>query len=199
MLDLEYEHCAWVDGTDCRIYVRTAALPEIVKYLESGATDGHHRPHTSFYPMDGDVPELASYRVLQQMDERGQLVTVTSTALENPYKDVYDLFSQLQMWQLAPPRSSREDQVERWERLQEVFMGDKRDDQKVQKLPIVWFNSVKPTEPIRWLVHLLISMGEFDCEVGLLGSGDMVQNFTRAGLLRPGTAHRREDVVSLTR
>ena len=44
-------------------------------------------------------------------------------------------------------------------------MGDKRDDQKVQKLPIVWFNSVKPTEPIRWLVHLLISMGEFDCEV----------------------------------
>ena len=105
----------------------------------------------------------------------------------------------MRIWQLQPPRSSSVGRAERWDSMQERFFGPKRDDAKTQKLPIIWFNSVKPTEPVRWLIHLLISMGEFDCEANLLGRGDMVQNFTRAGLIREGSTHRQEDVDILVR
>ena len=176
-----------------------AAVPEIVKYLESGGTDGTHRSHASFYPMGVSVPDAGSNRSVEGIDEHGHRTTTRSTAAENPYAEVFGLFSDIRLYQLTPPRSARIELAERWEALQKRFFGPKCDDAKVQKLPIIWFNSVKPGEPVRWLIHLLISMGEFDCEANLLGCGDMVQNFTRANLLREGNVHRQEDVANLAR
>ena len=199
VLDCDYEQCAWVDGTDCRVYVRKAALPEILDYLEKKGPNEGPREHRSFYPMGGEVPEIASQRSISEVNNDGQRLTYLSLARESPYKDVYSLFAQLRMWDLTPPRKTRLDQVEQWECLQALFFGDRKDDVKIQRLPVVWFNSVKPSEPVRWLVHLLLSMGEFDCEAGLLESADMVKNFTRAGLIRQGRVNRQEDVCALTR
>jgi len=198
-LDPEYEECSWVDGTDCRVYVRQAAVSEILEYLLSGGVNGSHRSHASFYAMGVNIPDVGSYRLVEDIDDDGRRSTIHSIAEENPYNEVFGLFSTIRLWQLDPPRHTRVDQVEQWEALQERFFGNKRDDGKTQKLPIVWFNSVKPSEPVRWLIHLLVSMGEFDCEAGLLGCGDMVQNFTRAGLLREGNVYRQEDVELLAR
>jgi len=50
------------------------------------------------------------------------------------------------------------------------------------KAPIIWYNSIKPTQPGWWLIHILLSMGKFDCEPNLLRYGDMMQNFTCARL-----------------
>ena len=199
VLDPAYEDCGWIDGTDHRVYVRKAAVPEILEYLRSGGPNRGQRSHASFYPMGVTVPDAGSYRLIYDTNDKGRRIAVRSMAVENPYGEVFGLFSTIRIWQLTPPRLTRVDQVERWEDLQERFFGSKRDDEKLQKLPIVWFNSVKPSEPVRWLIHLLISMGEFDCEAGLLGCGDMVQNFTRAELLREGNIHRQEDVEILAR
>jgi AAA domain len=65
--------------------------------------------------------------------------------------------------------------------------------------PVVWYNSVKPTQPNRWLIHLLLSMGEFDNEMNLLGYGDMVDCFVRAKLLGPSSETHESDVRVLTK
>ena len=199
MLSPAYSDCAWIDGTDTRVCVRQAAVPEILDYLRSGGSNGAERSHESFYPMDMDAPNFGSCRVVEDTDDEGNPVRVPCKAPERPYGQVFDLFSQIRTWQLIPPRRANLEQTERWEFLQKTFLGAKRTDQKTQIMPVVWFNSVKPSESVRWLVHILLSMGEYDCEAGLLGSGNMIKNFIRAGLVRSDRAFREEDVRNLTR
>jgi len=199
VLSPAYDKCAWIDGTDTRVYVRQAAIPEILDYLRSGGSEGKERSHESFYAMDGSVPDFASRRSVEVENEEGGSVQILSRAVERPYGQVFNLFSQIRTWQLTPPRRANFERTDHWEFLQKTFLGPKRSDLKTQVMPVVWFNSVKPSESVRWLVHVLLSMGEYDCEAGLLGSGNMVKNFVRAGLVRSDLAHREEDVRTLTK
>ena len=194
-----YEQCGWIDGTECAVYVREKAIPEILEYLSAGGCNGRARSHESFYASDMEVPSCRCNRYVQLHDESGRVQSVLAEAVENPYKDVYDLFLRIGIWQQTPPRSSRRDHVERWEGLQRRFFGPRRDEPGVQKFPVIWYNSVRPTEPMRWLLHILLSMGEFDCEANLLAKGNMVDNFIRAGLIRSDHANRQVDVDVLVR
>jgi len=107
VLHPEYQKCGWVDGTDCRVYVRTAAVPEIVKYLETGGVNGGCRAHDTFYAMGIEVPEHGSKRMVNGTDGQGRPALVYSKKAETPYADVYGLFSDIAMWQNVPPRQTR--------------------------------------------------------------------------------------------
>ena len=50
-------------------------------------------------------------------------------------------------------------------------------------LPTVWFNPVKPNQPHRFLIHLLLSCGCFVDEYDLFGTGSLKLSFVRAKLL----------------
>ena len=50
-------------------------------------------------------------------------------------------------------------------------------------LPITWFNSVHPTQPNQFLLHLLFSIRDFDNEVNLLSGLCIKDCFIKAGLL----------------
>ena len=54
---------------------------------------------------------------------------------------------------------------------------------KINQIPVGWYNSIKPTQPHGWLIHILISMGEYDNELNLLGTGSIQDCFIRARLI----------------
>jgi hypothetical protein len=51
------------------------------------------------------------------------------------------------------------------------------------KLPVVWFQLVRPTFNTKFLIHILLSMGYIKDEYDLFGSPDLRQCFIKAGLL----------------
>ena len=103
ILDLNYEECRWIDGTDCQVYVREKALPEIMEYLEKGGVNNGPHSHASFYGMDDAIPANCSHRSYMETNDKGCSIVLISTAIENPYRDVYDLFSTLTIWSSIPP------------------------------------------------------------------------------------------------
>jgi predicted GIY-YIG superfamily endonuclease len=56
-------------------------------------------------------------------------------------------------------------------------------DSDKTKLPTAWFSSVRPTQPHRFLIHLLLSMGEFVDEYSLFNQPSLRHSFIHAGLL----------------
>jgi predicted GIY-YIG superfamily endonuclease len=152
---------AWIDGSDCQVYVRPWAISEILSYLLKGGEQGGRRSRDSFYPYDTllqDIPPT-----------------------ENPWNTVHTLFSQLDRRLQLPPRSNTA-MNEQWTSQKTNLIGPAQAASNVDR-PVVWYNSVKPTHTNRWLVHLLLSMGEFDNEMNLLGYGDIVDCFVRAKLI----------------
>lgn len=59
------------------------------------------------------------------------------------------------------------------------------DDESV-RLPVVWFQSVRPTLNTKFLIHLLLSLGYMKDEYDLFASSDLRQCFVKAGLLDLG-------------
>ena len=54
-----------------------------------------------------------------------------------------------------------------------------------ERLPTVWMNQVKPSQPQRFLIHLLLSFGAFIDEYDLFSCGSLRWSFVRARLLDP--------------
>ena len=67
-------------------------------------------------------------------------------------------------------------------------------------LPTVVFSDVKPSNPTKFLVHLLLSMGSFKTECELLRQPDMLSSFVHAKILAPrGSPGFEESVNNLIR
>lgn len=52
-------------------------------------------------------------------------------------------------------------------------------------LPVIWHSSIKPTQPVRFLIHLLLSFGAFVDEYTLFSQSSLRQSFIEAKLLNP--------------
>ena len=185
----------WVDGSDCRVYMRPSVAREILVYLNEGDQTGGRRPHESFYSFD--MQEDTS---IPAVGTRRQTVSGESAPPENPWAETNELFQTLCSYLENPPRSSRSPFNRATDRCKDMithFVGPAQSGRCAEP-PIIWYNSVKPTQAGRWLIHILLSMGEFDCETNLLGHGDMVENFVRAGLISEDRSHREEDIKNLT-
>ena len=67
-------------------------------------------------------------------------------------------------------------------------------EQFIEKLPVVWFHTARPTRNTRFLIHLLLTLGYIKDEYDLFGCHDLRESFIRAGLLDPmdprGSANR---------
>ena len=75
-----------------------------------------------------------------------------------------------------------------------------RNPMKPRTLPTVVFSDVKPTNPTKFLLHLLLSMGSFTTEYELLRQPDMYSAFVHAELLVPrGSPGFEESVRNLIR
>ena len=63
-------------------------------------------------------------------------------------------------------------------------------DSKSTIIPTYWFRTVKATESERFLYHLLISMGKFNCEFQLVSQGSLLRAFIHARLFTTSTNDR---------
>ena len=68
-----------------------------------------------------------------------------------------------------------------WLIREQVFLGELNLE---DNLPVVWFSNIRPTQPHKWLQHILLSMGRFDNEYNLLRDGSMKSAFIRAKLFQ---------------
>jgi hypothetical protein len=65
------------------------------------------------------------------------------------------------------------------------------------KLPIPVFSNIKPTQPHRFLIHVLLSMGDFNNELELWEQGSIKNAFVKARLI--SVLHLEESVKDLVR
>ena len=71
----------------------------------------------------------------------------------------------------------------RYGRMRSVFFFGPAISGAESKLPVIWFNNVKPTQRNRWLLHILYSMGYFDNELNLLSCFTLQESYQKAKLL----------------
>ena len=119
---------SWIDGLDCWVYVRPAAVPEILNYLTTGGENGSTRSTKSFYPMDVNVP----------LDGKGN-------ETELPFRETLELFEYLNRNLENAPRANTPKE-ETWEIVQRHLIGPAGEGLP-SEMPIIWYNSVKPTQP----------------------------------------------------
>ena len=67
------------------------------------------------------------------------------------------------------------------------------------KIPVIWFNSVKPFHANRFLLHILLTMGEYENEPQLIGDGHLLNAFKRSGLVPLDGHPLTEAVITITR
>jgi hypothetical protein len=155
----------WRDGTNSHILVRSCALVEINNFLDTVT-------ESDFY-----ADEQLQDNLLQD-----ELVT-DADGVPNESSAKYHtsrLFQRLLTYiTVSPPMTNYgKDFVAR-------FIAPKEQS----KLPVIWHNSVNPGIVHRFLLHILLSMGCFTMEAGLLFDGNMKNAFSRARLLTAGISN----------
>ena len=137
LLDVDVKRSAWVDGLNCRVRLRRAAIPEVAEYVRSN-------------------------RRRLNIDRNLEL-----------------LFVRLARYQLDPPLLGQ--RREQWNEWQESLLC--RQWQERAHLPLVVYSNIKPTQMHRFVLHVLLSMGEFNNELELFSVGDLRESFKVAGLV----------------
>lgn len=146
----------WIDATTARIYVRALAVPFVLEHLEN--CNIHHFHHN----------------------------TATAKNCRKEMRLLFTLISQsIEFHRHGQVKSSRRTTYQLQQeqhKLASCFSRFVCDIDKV-RLPITWFSSIRPTQPNRFLVHLLLSMGAFVEEYSLFDQPSLRHSFVHAGLL----------------
>jgi hypothetical protein len=158
----------WRDGTNCQIFVRPSALPEIMDFLHNNVNE------EDFYADKQLEENLVDQDVLT--DPHG--VPHNSTAKYHTRR----LFYLLSGYMVAPPTTDTACR----------FVAHFVVPSEESILPVVWHNNVNLNLAHRFLLHVLLSMGHFSTEAGLLFDGNIKNAFHRTRLL---TSLSNEDSV----
>jgi hypothetical protein len=157
LLDIQLHKSSWVDAFGHQVFVRRAALSEIIEYLESNTK----KSMIDFYALD----------------HPNRLTRATSRSAHTAYDKNIELFHRLHV---LTKQSNEEtnDLVVR-------FIG-KADESNNAKLPIIWYSPPKAMQSSQFLIHLLLTLGQFDCELNLYSQGSIKKAFMKAKLLTDG-------------
>jgi hypothetical protein len=64
-------------------------------------------------------------------------------------------------------------------------------------IPVIWHNSIRPSNGHRWMLHILLTMGQFDNELNLLSKANLRESFIYAKLLRQDPHHWEDDIQTI--
>jgi hypothetical protein len=150
----------WVDSLGYDIQIREKAIPHVLKFLREMQSD------RNFYCKDHTIPPLLG------TETRDEFIA---------------LFEELQ--HSSEELSALDDETQEHKDkklLHDTFIGGcslNAVDRSKKDIPIVWYDSIPPTQGHRFIVHLLLSMGNFDNELNLFAHPDMRTCFEYAGLI----------------
>lgn len=148
----------WIDGLGHGIYVRPKAVTHVLDWLRNMADD---RP---FYCSDHNIPSIVPtiardsmiylFEILESMPDETDMILDDTNGEDG---EIWNRF-------FGPCKSLNATRPQR-------------------ELPIIWYDSVPPTQAHRFVIHLLLSMGNFDNELNLLTHQTMRQCFEYASLI----------------
>jgi predicted GIY-YIG superfamily endonuclease len=151
-----------------------------------------HCPWIDAFGYSLKVRKDAVPKVLQFIKNIPSTYTTTDFGSEPNRRITTQLFQRLSdildgsLQQLRQNSSFNEELLERF-----VTEGN---DSKSTTIPTYWFRTVKATESERFLYHLLISMGKFNCEFELVSQGTLVRAFIHARLFTSSTDTHDQEV-----
>jgi hypothetical protein len=131
-----------------------------------------HCPWIDAFGYSLKVRKDAVPKVLQFIKNIPSTYTTTDFGSETNRRAITRLFQRLSdvldgsLQQLRQNSSFNEELLERF-----VTEGN---NSKSTTIPTYWFRTVKATESERFLYHLLISMGKFNCEFELVSQGTLI-------------------------
>ena len=154
--DYPLENTQWISAASQVIKLRAAAIDEVLAYI-------HEAPSEVFNP-DNDIASSIRLQVFE---------------LFRTVKGAIDWT----LHQVRPPRESRwnGDIETRYNGIFERFVSEREHT----ILPVPWTTPVRPTQPVKFLIHLLLGHGAFVDEYSLFQSGNLRQAFITAKLLDP--------------
>lgn len=147
---------SWIDASTAFVYVRALAVPLVLDYVENC-------PQRFF-------------------DANATIAKRARQSLTNLFKLINDAIHLKQGRQAQPLSRSNRNTEQKKKMLLEIFDRYVCDNNK-KRLPTTWFNSIRPTQPNRFLIHLLLSMGRFVDEYSLFNQTCLRNSFIHAGLL----------------
>ena len=163
------ERTTWIDATGRIVYLRPRAIDEVISYIGD-------RRDSDFYawdhPLDGRVigAQLSTLQLFQHKIRPSIFVLPLARSVRRREE------CESIRWRFLHVKSNLEGGA---------LIDHMEQSEKKCKLPIIWFTSVKPTNPSRWLIHLLLSMGEYDNELQLFGHANLRECFIGAKMLSP--------------
>jgi hypothetical protein len=170
-LQQDLKKSMWIDGFGHRVFLRLPALNKVIKYLEQTTNQ-------NFYSDDND----------QSLNECVQ-------NRESPKQKTIYFFQYLQRYynQYGTEGSNNIRNPAIWADVKKAYFGPALSGEH-SKIPVVWFNNVKPTMMNRWLLHILYSMGEFDNEINILSCRNLQEAFQKAKLLSLNSNLWKDDI-----
>lgn len=170
----------WIDGVGRKVILLPKAIIDIMEYIRT-------REESDFFGMGqretieqngaSSIDNQAKSIVLRLFDIIKTILTIrhdASNEIPECYSRIADMY--LNVTDMKQLREKMNDE-----------------------LPIVWFSSIKPSHGTRWLLHLLISMGEFENEYSLYCQCGMRQCFVSCKLLSNNYDEHHEDMKKLAR
>lgn len=149
----------WITG-DCKgLRVRAAALDEILPYLEEAPLSIYH--HTS---------------------------NIAASSIKGSVVRMFVDISHAHMWinkGIIPHGPDTHQPLPLDRRRYELICRRFVCEPQHKFLPTPWMNQARPTQPQRFLIHLLLSFGAFIDEYDLFSCGSLRSSFIRARLLDP--------------
>ena len=153
-----------VDGLNYCVYVRSAAVAELWRHLQSVKGELYRHGHGAVYEWLNKFCELWCMNKVRGLN-----------ADESKFFDAVE--SRL------------------------VKEGEPTGNGNIYPLPIIVHSNIKPTNPHRFLIHMLLCYGNFDTEMDLYAHGSLRKCFEVAGVISctANTAILEEEVKRLTR
>lgn len=146
----------WIDGSGATIYLRAMAAEPILSYIKKS-------PWTRFTTTNQRNENVRQTLLLLFTDIKESIHHNKTGALN------------------SIPRMKH--QIERrTQTLKNLFNMFVTEHEKT-RLPTTWFSNIRPTQPARFLIHLLLSMGDFVEEYTLFDQPNLRSSFVYAGLL----------------
>ena len=145
----------WFDAESSIIKVRASALHEILEYTR-------------------DLPNAWFGGIHQK------------TLIINLFKNIYQAYRYFKFGELPCQTHRRrkvhlDNQKKKFLDLKNRFIAKFEDDD----LPVPWHNSIRPTQTVKFLIHILLTMGYFVDEYELFSVPNIRESFIRAHLLDP--------------
>ena len=167
----------WIDGCGRHVFIRPNALNEILVYLQE-------RSNTDFYGSTVGNAYVEDTLLIET---------------EMPKEFVIKLFKSInQCFETSINRNNiQNDDLDIATNFMNVSNVIELNNYVQEPFPVIWFSSIKPSQGSRWLLHLLLSLGEFDNEYSLFCKPSLKECFISCKLLSTEAASHENDIKEL--